>query len=155
MLMGSLALNLMLAQIMLMPCTCLGANEPISHHFSLSLDLNGSPLLKDIFILQSLISGCCYLNASRLTRGFHARGNIDRISPQVIDKFLRANYSSDDNACINANADLNVLTLLSLETLNFYLHRQCHLGDRFGMICSRYRQPGSYHVSIANGLDFF
>jgi hypothetical protein len=71
-------------------------NEPIGGHLNFALNLNHTPFLKLIFLLETFVDRRRDLNLAGLSVGFHTRSDIHCISPNIVGKFPRTDDGSDD-----------------------------------------------------------
>src|SRR3712207_5869375 len=83
----------------------------------------------------------------------HPTGNIDRITPQIVDKPFDPNYASDDRSGVDPNTNAEGLVLLDIKTSHSLLHIKGEIGDRLGMVASRRWQTSYHHISIPNRLN--
>jgi len=77
------------------------------------------------------------LNVTREAVRFHAAGGIDRISPEVVDKVFDTNYTSNNGAGVDADADAEVIAALLMEMSDRLLHIECEESERFCKIALR------------------
>ena len=110
--------------------------EPIGCHIALALDVNAAPVFEHVAIAKFLVNRYRYLDAPCLPMGFHTAGDVDRISPQVVDKFFGANDPGHHRPRINSDADIEGLPLIRFELRNDLLHVESNVGDRLNVVIS-------------------
>jgi hypothetical protein len=92
-----------------------------------------------------------YLDTPRRPAGFHAAGNVHRVTPHVVHKAFAAYQTSDNRSGVYSNAQIEA---------RFRTRGPAHLGqhcpcERHGRLCvvgSRVGYPCCSHIGIANGL---
>src|SRR5476649_1331354 len=95
-----------------MRCGCDGparlaipAVQKPSVHLALAFYLDGPAFFKRELPVQSLPGGVGHMDAPGHAVGFHPAGRVDRVAPQVVEKFALADDAGDDRAGADADAD--------------------------------------------------
>ena len=69
------------------------------------LDVDDAAGLSFKLIVEQRARGGGDLDESRLTLGFHAAGEVDGVTPEIVGEFFGADYAADDRAAVEADAD--------------------------------------------------
>ena len=87
--------------------------------------------------------------------GLHPAGDVDRVSPQVIDEPSHPDDAGDDRTRVDADAQTERMLFSAVDFRNAVEHVQSHLCDGLGMVGAGSRKAAHGHVGIAHGLDLF
>ena len=82
-----------------------------------------------------------------------AARQVDRVPPQIVDKFFLPNDAGDHRPRANADAHLQFRAALAVEALHGGVHAQGHSRRRKGVIPMRKRHTGRSHIRVSSRFD--
>src|SRR6478672_1991738 len=122
-------------------------------HEALTLDVYLATLFEHIVVLEPLIHRLRHLNPALDIGGFHARCDVHRVAPHVVEELARTNHPRDHRAGSQPDAQRNLPALRVFEIGDRIGHVEGEAGERLEVIRPRFGYAADHHVRVAACLD--
>ena len=125
------------------------AEQVIGTDQTLAFDIDQSTLFKVKAWSQALEHGLAGLYATRHPGGLHPAGQIDGITPDIVEEAFLPNHACDGWPAMHANAKGKLETPRCVVLRNHGLHGQRQVGHGIWFVLA------DCHVGITDRLDLF
>ena len=93
------------------------------------------------------------VHAADLTVRLHAGGDVHAIAPDIVSETALPDHPGDDGSRMNPDPNHEVDTQTPPKLFNIGDHIQSEMGDTYGVIQLRFRNPRSGHIRVTDRLD--